>query len=124
MPAYNSSNFRPPAPVALVTFRSPASNATVSNVPMLLDTGADVSLVPRDSIANIAVFSGAEYELEAYDGARTTAPAVELVMQFLGKTFRGQFLAAGGDHGVLGRNILNNLSLQLNGPAQTWTETG
>lgn len=35
MPAYDSSGFHPPAPVALVTVRSVTSSATADNVRML-----------------------------------------------------------------------------------------
>jgi hypothetical protein len=110
--------------VALVTICCPASGATIPNVPMLLDTGADVSLVPREAIvgrieiASIAV----RYELQSFDGTRSIAPAVELELQFLGKSFRGQFLVVDGRHGILGRNTLNSLSLLLDGPSLIWTE--
>jgi hypothetical protein len=124
MPAYDATNFRPPAPVALVTLRSLASGTAFSNVPMLLDTGADVSLVPRGALSDAASVSTAniQYELEAFDGTRTVSTTVELEMQFLGKSFRGQFLLVNGDYGIIGRNILNNLSLHLDGPVQNWTE--
>ncbi len=48
MPAYNASAFRPPAPVAHVIVKSPTTNHVVAGVPMLIDSGADVSLLPRD----------------------------------------------------------------------------
>jgi len=80
MPAYDSTNFRPPAPVALVTLRSSKSAASIADVPMLLDTGADVSLVPRDVISGAISFSAddVQYEIEAFDGAKSTSPTVEL----------------------------------------------
>lgn len=109
MPAYDSTSFRPPAPVALVTVRSPATGREVSNVSMLLDSGADVSLLPREPIANLIDLPHTlpEYELEAFDGTTSRAPMVQLEVIFLGKSFRGQFLVIDGKHGVLGRNILN-----------------
>jgi hypothetical protein len=122
MPAYDSTNFRPPAPVALVTLRSLTSGTIVPNVFMLLDTGADVSLVPRPAITGAGFTLAGQYELEAFDSTRTMSPSVELEMQFLDKSFRGQFLVIDGDYGIIGRNILNNLSLQLDGPSQIWTE--
>jgi hypothetical protein len=42
--AYGSEDFDPPAPVAYVTLKS--SDIEIHNAPMLMDTGADVSL-PR-----------------------------------------------------------------------------
>jgi hypothetical protein len=91
---------------------------------MLLDTGADVSLVPRQSIVGQIEIDDAValYELEAFDGARRAAPAVELELLFLGKSFRGRFLVVDGRHGILGRNVLNCLSLLLDGPSLNWTE--
>ena len=89
---------------------------------MLLDTGADVSLVPREAIAGESFTSDGQYELEAFDGTRTVSPSIQLEMQFLGKSFRGLFLVIDGDCGIIGRNILNNVSLRLDGPAKTWME--
>jgi hypothetical protein len=60
--------------------------------------------------------------LEAFDGSKSTAPAITAELLFLGKTFRGQFLLIDSWHGILGRNVLNNLSLLLDGPSLMWTE--
>jgi hypothetical protein len=124
MPAYDSANFRPPAPVANVTVRSMVSGATISNVPMLLDSGADVSLLPREPIAELIATDDElqKYELEAFDGTKSFAPAVQLELQFLDKKFRGQFLIVDGHHGILGRNVLNAISLLFDGPALAWME--
>jgi hypothetical protein len=37
--------------------------------------------------------------------------------------FRGQFLIVDGSHGILGRNVLNSLSLIMDGPNLIWRET-
>ena len=119
-----STGFQPPAPVAIVEVRSRDSGASVSNVTMLLDSGADVSFLPRASIANLVDFDQAlpQYEVEAFDGTRSAAPALSLELRFLGKSFRGQFLVINQSYGVLGRNILNNLSLVFDGPALAWRQ--
>jgi hypothetical protein len=46
MPGYDPDQFDPPAPVARVELRDPASGAVVADVPMLIDTRADVTLLP------------------------------------------------------------------------------
>jgi hypothetical protein len=109
----------------MVTVRSLVTPASVSNVPMLMDSGADVSLLPREILAAIlGDTSGVpQYELEAFDGTKSMAQSVQLELEFLGKKFRGQFLLIDGRVGILGRNILNLLSLYLDGPALTWTES-
>jgi hypothetical protein len=93
-------------------------------VPLLLDTGADVSLLPRDPIAVLLanIQPTTQYEIEAFDGAKSLAPVVPAEIVFLGKSFRGQFLLIDGQYGFIGRNILNNVSIQFDGPALSWGE--
>jgi hypothetical protein len=124
MPAYDSTAFRPPAPVASVTIRSPVNGRTTSNVLLLIDSGADVSFLPREPIANLIDESqqSPQYEVEAFDGTRSTASVAQLEVLFLGKSFRGQFLLLDAPYGYLGRNILNNISLLLDGPSLNWME--
>lgn len=55
MTAYDSVLLNPPAPLARVTIRHPASGATVSDVLMLLDTGADVTLLPQASVERLGI---------------------------------------------------------------------
>jgi hypothetical protein len=47
MPKYDADNFDPPAPVAYVSLRNPVTGISITDVPMLMDTGADVTLLPR-----------------------------------------------------------------------------
>ena len=122
MQPYDASRFDPPAPLATVTVKSHQLGVVIRDVPMLLDTGADVSLLPRSHAAMLATTDAERCELEAFDGTKSTALVVTAELQFLGKSFRGQFLLIDGWHGVLGRNVLNNLSLLFDGPSRKWTE--
>jgi hypothetical protein len=124
MTAYDSIAFRPPAPVASVLVRSPVTGRSITNVALLVGSGADVSCLPQGPIAELLDAHGdsAQYEIEAFDGNKSLAPVAQLEIEFLGKSFRGQFLLVRCDHGFLGRNILNYLSLLLDGPALSWSE--
>ena len=122
MQAYDAEHFDPPAPMAMVTLKSEHSALVIRDVPMLIDTGADVSLLPRSHAAPLESTDAKRYELEAFDGTRSTAAAVAAEMVFVGKSFRGQFLLVDSWHGVLGRNVLNNLALVFDGPARRWAE--
>lgn len=122
MQAYDAARFSPPAPIAIVAVRSEQLGIIVPDVPMLLDTGADVSLLPRSKVASLELPVGKQYMLEAFDGTRSASPAVSAQVEFLGKSFRGQFLLIDGWHGVLGRNILNNLAILFDGPNAKWSE--
>jgi predicted aspartyl protease len=122
MQAYDAARFDPPAPVALVMVKSEQLGVEIRDVPMLIDTGADVSLLPRSLVSSLVSPNATQYELEGFDGTRSTSPSVSAQIQFLGKSFRGQFLLIEGWYGILGRNVLNNVSLLFDGPAQKWSE--
>ncbi len=94
MPAYDSQWFTPPAPLARVSLRNTESKTT-SNVPMLIDSGADVTLVPRSFVIQLGADIDATetYELVGFDGTRSFVPAAHLDLLFLGRAFKGRFLA-------------------------------
>jgi hypothetical protein len=89
---------------------------------MLLDSGADVTLIPRaaaDALGEIAVPDG-QYELTGFDGSVSFAPVVRLELLFCGRIFRGQFLLIDEEWGILGRNVLNAVPILLDGPGLVW----
>ena len=124
MPSYDALRYDPPAPVAQVALRNAADDATVSDVLLLLDTGADITLLPRGAVARLGVNldTALRYELIGFDGNRTIAQAVDLDMIFLQRAFRGRYLLIDEDRGILGRDVLGGVALLLDGPAQQWSE--
>ncbi|MCL2640076.1 MAG: retropepsin-like domain-containing protein [Phycisphaerales bacterium] len=124
MPSYESLRCDPPAPVAEVILRDRASGTSASGILMLIDTGADISLVPRTVVdkLGITVNNDLSYELIGFDGRRTNSPAVEMEMSFLRKIFRGKYIIVDDDWGVLGRDVLAALTILLDGPRQQWLE--
>ncbi len=124
MPAYDSVLFNSPAPLARVTLRHPSSGATVSDVPMLLDTGADVTLLPQASVERlgIRVDSNEGYELMGFDGSVSVAQVVEVDVLFLRRAFKGRFLLINQEWGLLGRDTLNHVSLLFDGLRLEWSE--
>ncbi len=124
MTDYDTSHFDPPAPVTHVILRNPQSGATVSDVVLLLDMGSDVTLLPSSTVEQlgISIRTDPGYELMGFDGSRSLASVVTLDMVFLTRVFRGQYLLIEAERGILGRDILNHVSLLFNGPQQEWSE--
>jgi hypothetical protein len=123
MPGYDALHYDPPAPIAQVILRS-ANAAAVNDVTLLLDTGADTTLLPRSAVARLGITPDPAlvYELVGFDGTRSTAQAVDFSMIFLQKAFRGRYLLIDSDRGILSRDILASVTLLLNGPRREWSQ--
>jgi predicted aspartyl protease len=124
MLAYDANRFNPPAPLARITLRDQKSGTTLSDVLMLIDTGADVTLVPQVTVnqLGVSVDPTQGYELIGFDGNTSVAQVVELDLIFLKRTFRGRLLIIDQEVGILGRDILNHVPLLLDGPTLSWNE--
>ncbi len=124
MPAYVVDQFDPPAPLAKVSLRHPTSGFVVADVPMLLDTGADVTLLPQAFVEQlgISINSANSYQLMGFDGTKSNAPSVELDVIFLSRAFKGRFLVVNQACGLIGRDVLNHVSLIFDGVHLFWKE--
>ena len=122
MTVYDRS-FSPPAPLALVTLRHPTTNVSISGVSLQIDTGADVTLLPDNSVRQLGVLEESGlYELQGFGESLVFAPAFRLHLIFLGRSFKGKYAVIEGSEGVLGRDVLNRLALVFDGPALSWGE--
>lgn len=50
MPPYDDRLFVPPAPVLTSRLRNPQNGTIIPDVPLLIDTGADVTLLPLAAV--------------------------------------------------------------------------
>ena len=70
MPTYDGGRYSPPAAVATVIVLSLDSGAAVESVSMFLDSGADISCLPRPVVEALALPIGDQsYEIMAYDNS-------------------------------------------------------
>jgi len=120
MANYDSARFSPPAPLASVILRNPENGLEEKDVPMLLDTGSDVTLVPRTYAKKLNLSVSREFELAGFDNRKSFNQTAELHLMFEGKTFRGEYFLIEQDYGIIGRNILNFLNLQFDGMNLRW----
>jgi predicted aspartyl protease len=123
MPEYDAENFEPPAPVAYVTLRNPVTGVLLSDVPMLIDTGADATLVPVSAVEALKIaIEDSDTEVQVFDGDIKRLKIAKLELYFLDKKFAGEYLLIDRPIGILGRNILNNLRMVFDGPKSKWSE--
>lgn len=124
MSDYDAKNFDPPAPVAFVTLRNPATGVMLPDVPMLIDTGADATLLPISAVQKIGaeIETDSGFEVETFDGETKRLQFAKLELFFLNKKFAGEYLLIDRAIGILGRNVLNNLRLVFDGLREKWDE--
>jgi hypothetical protein len=70
MPTYDATLFDPPAPLARVTLRNPRNGTIVHEIIMLIDSGADATIIPLVAADHIGVIPlpDQSYELKGLDG--------------------------------------------------------
>jgi hypothetical protein len=124
MPTHDAQRFYPPAPSATVALRTQDCRRTLSDVVMLIDSGADVTLLPASSVSALGLEPDEQhgYELMGFDGSRSVAKSVHCDMVFLDRVYRGAYLVVEAAYGILGRDVLNHVSLVLDGPRLNWRE--
>jgi predicted aspartyl protease len=90
----------------------------------LLDTGADVTLLPQAFVEQLGISVDATegYELKGFDGNVSIARVVEVDVLFLRRAFKGRFLLIEQEWGLIGRDVLNHLSLLFDGLRLEWSE--
>ena len=116
---YDRDYHNPPAPLARVILGRPGSDAKIEGLRMLIDSGAATTLLPGEPCRELGIepISGRLVEVEGYDGNRTQLRVVDATIVLQGYKFKGQYLVdETREIGVIGRNILNNIVLELNGP--------
>ncbi len=71
MAKYDSDRFAPPAPLAFIILRNPENGLVETDVPMLLDTGSDVTLVPQIYAKRLKLSVSREFELVGFDNNKS-----------------------------------------------------
>ncbi len=113
--------YQPPMPVVEIALCAPESGLSSAPILAIVDTGSDITAIPQDYLIQVeAPVIGGGY-LSSSWGDRQRIKIYEIDLHIGGKTFYSIEVAAAssGDEILLGRNVLNKLRLELDGPKQT-----
>ena len=110
--------YSPPAPVLRVTIRNLTDNTRHVTGDALVDTGADITCLPRAVVRAVGGEPASTYSVAGI-GDTYIGSANSYFLEFeIGSTKKLIEAIAIGDELVLGRNVINELTLQLDGPAR------
>ena len=106
----------PFAPVVAIPAGAPASASSVL-LPALVDTGADLTVVPAGVPAALGLPTVGAVTVEVADGSARQVPVFAAELELAEDTDLFEVLAL-GDEALLGRNVLNRRVLILDGPGR------
>lgn len=89
---------------------------------MILDTGADLTLVPKFATENLNFIASQylEFRLEGFDGKKSINQGIKLELTFANQKVLGNFPLIEQDYGIIGRNILNRFKILFDGQNLSW----
>lgn len=129
-------NYNPPAPTSEIIVSSSLlrqlgeGDKIEIQISVILDTGADISFIPKKVIKSLETKIGktlpySMIEVEDYNGEKFKHKTYELKIlpekcEF-GDEKKVVFLESNGTEGILGRDVLNQHAICLDGPRGHWT---
>lgn len=119
-----SVSYDPPAPIAKVSLKKIESKERLSGIEVLLDTGSDITLLPKEALNKLKFEPSTieKYSLVGFDGTMVESEVYELQIDFLGRRFTGKYCSVDDIVGILGRDVLNQVSVLFDGPNSEWDE--
>ena len=120
-----ASAYDPPIPVCDVTLMTQTTGRRVE-LSAIVDTGADATIVPIRYLRRIEARRAFEAGLRSQWGERRTVFLYLVDLMIGGLTLSGVYVVGDelGNETVLGRDVLNQQRLLLNGPLEVMTLLG
>jgi hypothetical protein len=110
----------PSAPVIWIGIANPDDGRPPLRVRALIDSGSDATLVPLTMLQRIGVYSGEQVSFRGVTGSRVIADAFRVVIHMpIGIAYGVRAIATRGSNEViLGRDVLNQWRITLDGPGE------
>lgn len=109
-----AASLDPPAPMVPVRIASPVGDEAVM-LPMLVDTGADCTLVPASIVRQLGLPQIDIIGVTGVGGAGKRAAVHAASVELAGLRVLARIVAF-ADEAILGRDILNQVVMTLDGP--------
>ena len=116
-----SNKFSPPAPVINITLISPTDVNNIFSHSAQLDTGADITTIPQSVIDSLELMPARDIIAIGYDNTvsvRLTYYVDVRIGEF--KFYPLEILSSPGKDFLIGRDILNQWIITLDGKSQTF----
>ena len=111
------TSFTPPAPVLPVQIGSAQSPGEMRRTTAQLDTGADISGVPITLLSELGIEPYRSVEVQDFDGDVKQVRTFLIQLELDRFRFRRlEVVALDAPRALLGRDVLNNFYLALDGP--------
>lgn len=116
MPEYDTTTYKPPAPILEVIVSNP-HKPEVEGIPKeaLIDSGAFMTAIPEDFVGELEIFPASEVSTKGYKEEEQTHLTYFVDVSFNGYSFYTEVLAVKRKNVLLGRDILNQLKVILDG---------
>ncbi len=110
----------PPAPLALLNVAAIGSDDWATDIPALIDSGADITVLPDQVVAQLGLIPVEHLPATGSDGHTTQRPV--FTVRLVARDFPPVEIEVMGGvaerYAILGRDMLNRFKVVLDGPNQ------
>lgn len=116
---YDTIQYEPPAAVADIEISNPVTRHAERGRAKI-DSGADITVIPVALVARLRLLPAGFSEVASFDGTVIEVPAYYVNIAINGFTFEYvRVLSSNRVNALIGRDILNQLKITLNGKTLT-----
>ena len=115
---YNyNQQVQPPAPFIYVTVGAPRHRTERENIPVLIDTGADITAIPTDLATELGLIKFSEIGVSGFRHPAEPVDTYLVTPQIHDWTIEAvEVVVSDDNYGVFGRDVLNQFLITLDGP--------